>query len=270
MPPHLSLICSQCTYERGYKYISLLCSSAHWGALGNQAECRSAFYPGQQWQREDGTACTKRHMRWLWAGCGVPEVAWPSCALKQNHCKKIQNDGPIPCKPHVSHPPWCDPPVVWVSGVETSIKNMTIITDFVMGPEESDACGTAGSTAGSELVLHLGRKSNPAAFSSAVSVGEIWTGQEMMLLDYGASQGPRHFVLVGYRCSIDVSHRNHPSFPWLSTFFQQNLPKKQFRSPWSVWFCYFSVSLSLTLCSCLGLICACFGFKHKINSAKVS
>lgn len=144
------------------------------GPLGNQAECRSAFYPGQQWQREDGTACTKRHMRWLWAGCDVPEVVWPSCALKQNHCKKIQNDGPIPCKPHVSHPPWCDPPVVWVSSAETSIKNMTIITDFVMGLEESDACGTAGSTAGSELVLHLGRKSNPAAFSSAVSVGEIF------------------------------------------------------------------------------------------------
>lgn len=246
------------------------------GPLGNQAECRSAFYPGQQWQREDGTACTKRHMRWLWAGCGVPEVAWPSCALKQNHCKIKKPKYKTMGQSHVNLTSLILPDAIhrWFESVvrKHQLKTWRLSLTLSWAWRSQTPVGQLGRRLGLNL-FSTWEENQILLHFHQLSVSERYfcrTGQEMMLLDYGASQGPRHFVLVGYRCSIDVSHRNHPSFPWLSTFFQQNLPKKQFRSPWSVWFCYFSVSLSLTLCSCLGLICACFGFKHKINSAKVS
>lgn len=74
----------------------------------------------------------------------------------------------------------------------------------------------------SELVLHLGENQIRVHFHQ-LSVSDRYfscAGQEIRLLNYSFSQGPRHLVLLSYRCSIKVSHCNHLSFPWLNTFFQ--------------------------------------------------
>lgn len=113
------------------------------GPPGNQAACctySAAFYPIQQWQCGDGAACTIYLMQWLLAGCAVPE-AWLGClrcALKPwaldrldtSRCNK-GNCGPCRYKTtHISHPPWCNPPVIWVSGAETSIKTWRLSLNF--------------------------------------------------------------------------------------------------------------------------------------------
>lgn len=207
------------------------------GPLGNQAECRSAFYPGQQWQREDGTACTKRHMRWLWAGCGVPEVAWPSCALKQNHCKIKKPKYKTMGQSHVNLTSLILPDAIhrWFESVvwKHQLKTWRLSLTLSWAWRSQTPVGQLGRRLGLNL-FSTWEENQILLHFHQLSVSERYfcrTGQEMMLLDYGASQGPRHFVLVGYRCSIDVSHRNHPSFPWLSTFFQQNLPKKSVPFP---------------------------------------
>lgn len=103
------------------------------GPPGNQAaRCTysAAFYPFQQGRRGDGTACTIYLMQRLLAGCTVPEVGRLRRALKPwaldgsdaSQCNK-GNCGPCRYKNYsYLSSPWCNPPVVWVSGAETSIK----------------------------------------------------------------------------------------------------------------------------------------------------
>lgn len=79
-----------------------------------------------------------------------------------------------------------------------------------------------------------------------LSVSDIyscWAGQEIRLLNYSFSQGPRHFVLLFYRCSITVSHCSHLSFPWLNTVFSEE-PLYSFQAPALLFSLFMSPSFS--------------------------
>lgn len=185
--------------------------------------------------------------------------------------------------------PRCNPLVVWVSGAETSIKTWRLSLNLSLAlrrkqpqPEfQSSLTHTyRRSPAGlyrardrSELVLHLGENQILVHFHQ-LSVSDRYfcrAGQEIRLLNYSFSQGPRHFALLSYRCSIKVSHCNHLSFPWLNTVFQQAQNAVLFSLVSFVFpLLLLSFSLSLAFCLYLGLICACFGFKHKTNSEGVN
>lgn len=132
--------------------------------------------------------------------------------------------------------PWCNPPVVWVSGAETSIKTWRLSLNLSLAlrkkppqPEFQSSlthrhrrlpAGLYRARDRSELVLHLGENQILVHFHQ-LSVSDRYfcrAGQEIGLLNYSLSQGPRHFALLSYRCSINVSHCNHLSLPWLNTF----------------------------------------------------
>lgn len=250
--PHLSLICSQSTYERGYKYISPLRSTPHQGgcwAIKQLASCILLHFPhfssggGETGQCAPPTSRGDREQV-------VASQRWSACALKPraldrlevNQCKKRKWWGHADTKLLISFIPWCNPPVVWVSGAETSIKTWRLSLnlllalrrkqpqlEFVSFFSQTHACrlspaGLCRPRDRPELVLHLGENQILVHFHQLSASDRYFcrAGQEIRLLNYSFSRGTRHFLLLSYRCSIKVSHCNHLSFRWLNTFFLSN------------------------------------------------
>lgn len=184
--------------------------------------------------------------------------------------------------------PWCNPPVVWVSGVETSIKTWPLSRNLSLGLRRRQPwpeclffllpapdrpwdfthwkTGRNFSTwAKNQLVVRFRRLSVSDGYISGAR-------QEIRLLNYRFLQGACHLDRLSYRRSIKDRHCNHLSLSWLNTFFQSTL---KCCSVLPHGFCFLlqsslSPSLRLAFPMISRLICACFGFKRKINSKEVS
>lgn len=130
--PHLSLICSQYTYEGLYKYISPHRGVSRWGGRDGQSACFSYDSGSQSGGTYSVPAWPRRR---LGAGCTVPEV---SCALKALSggwigCDLVQRTTQTRRRSYL-----CSPDEIhrWfrLTGAETSIKTRRLSLNLSLAP----------------------------------------------------------------------------------------------------------------------------------------